>query len=198
MAKMKECLSKIIIITNRYPTKCALDELINASATIGSNGNSLNNCINLSEYKESYITYDKLGLSQDYDKTTILSNSKTNITFYYSLPNKKYSTTSQRKSGLYNPMFQDCAQYGIQGTLMYIFLPDDNLQKWNAYFENENNGNPVLKHESLRYIENIIPPPVQQNPIVGLQEPQTYTLIPGMLTTQKSNLSESVTNNSNK
>jgi len=198
MAKIKECLGKIIIVTNRYPTKCALDELINASATIDNNGNSLNNCINLSEYKESYIIYDKLGLSQDYDKTTILSNSRTNITFYYSLPNKKYSTTSQRKSGLYNPIFQDCAQYGIQGTLMYIFLPDDSLQKWNAYFENENNGNPVLKHESLRYIENITPPLIEQNPIVGLQQPQTYTLIPGMLTTEKSNLSDSVTNKSNK
>jgi len=198
MAKMKECLGKIIIITNRYPTKCALDELINASATIGGNGSSLNNCINLCEYKESYITYDKLGISQDYDKTTILNNSKTNITFFYTLPNKKYSTTSQRKSGLYNPTFQDCAQYGIQGTLMYIFLPDTNLKNWNAFFENENKLNPVLKHESLRYIENIIPPPVEQNPIVGLQEPQTYTLIPGMLTTQKSNLSDSVTNKSNK
>ena len=198
MAKIKECLGKIIIVTNRYPTKCALDELINASASIGNNGSSFNNCISLCEYKESYITYDKLGLSQDYDKTTILNNSKTNITFYYSLPNKKYSTTSQRKSGLYNPSFQDCAQYGIQGTLMYIFVPDDNLKKWNAFFENENKLNPVLKHESLRYIKNVSPPPpVEQNPIIGLQAPQTYTLIPGMLTTEKTNLSVSITNTSN-
>jgi len=197
MAKIKECLGKIIIVTNRYPTKCALDELINASASMNNKANTLNNCFNLLEYKESYITYDNLGLSQAYDKTTILNNSRTNITFFYTLPNAQYSTTAERKSGLYNPLFQDCAQYGIQGTLMYIFLPDDNLNKWNAFFKNKNNLNPVLKDESLRYIEIINPPPVEQNPVVGLQQPQTYTLIPGMLTTEKSNISDSVTNKSN-
>jgi hypothetical protein len=197
MAKMKECLGKIIIVTNRYPTKCALDELINAAASMSNKANSINNCFNLLEYKESYIKYDKLGLSQDYDKTTILNNSRTNITFFYTLPNSKYTTTAERKSGLYNSSFQDCAQYGIQGTLMYIFLPDDNLNKWNAFFKNKNNLNPVLKDESLRYIEIINPPPVEQNPVIGLQQPQTYTLIPGMLTTEKSNLSVSVTNKSN-
>ena len=197
MAKIKECLGKIIIVTNRYPTKCALDELINASASMNNKEKTLNNCFNLVEYKESYISYDKLGLSQDYDKTTILNNSRTNITFFYTLPNSKYSTTAERKSGLYNPLFQDCAQYGVQGTLMYIFLPDDNLNKWNAFFKNKNNLNPVLKDESLRHIEIINPPPVEQNPVVGLQQPQTYTLIPGMLTTEKSNLSVNVTNKSN-
>lgn len=197
MAKIKECLGKIIIVTNRYPTKCALDELINASASLGNTNKSSNNCINLREYKESYIIYDNLGLSQDQDKTVILNNSRTNITFYYTLPNVLYKTNAQRKSGLYNASFQDCAQYGIQGTLMYMFLPDDNLNKWNAFFKNKNNLNPVLKHESLRYIINTNITQVKQNPIIGLQTPQKYTLIPGLLTTEKSNLSDSVTNVSN-
>jgi len=197
MAKLKECLGKIIIITNRYPTKCALDELINASASMNNNNKSLNNCVNLLEYKESYITFDKLGLSQDYDKTNILNNCKTNLTFFYTLPNKDNTTTSDKKAGLFNSSFQDCAQYGCQGTLMYIFIPDDNLNKWYSFFQNKNNFNPVLKHESLRYISEPVKEIVKQSPINGLQEPQKYTLIPGVLTTEKSNLSDSVTNKSN-
>jgi hypothetical protein len=197
MAKLKECLGKIIIITNRYPTKCALDELINATASMNNKDKSLNNCVNLLEYKESYITFDKLGLSQDYDKTNILNNCRTNLTFFYTLPNKDNTTTSDKKAGLFNSSFQDCAQYGCQGTLMYIFIPDDNLNKWYSFFQNKNNFNPVLKHESLRYISEPVKEIVKQSPINGLQEPQKYTLIPGVLTTEKSNLSDSVTNKSN-
>ena len=62
MATLKECLGKIIFITNDYPTKTVLDELVNASTNI------LNNNFKVMEYKKSYITFDKIGLSQDKKK----------------------------------------------------------------------------------------------------------------------------------
>jgi hypothetical protein len=187
---MQECLGKIIIITNRYPTKCALDELINTST------NLLNKQFNLVEYKSDYVKFNKLGISQDYNKTTLINDCSKNITFCYTNPNEEYQNNEQVKSGLFNPNFQDCAQYGIQGTLMYLFIPDQNLQNWNLFFKTKNNLNPVLKDESLRFtIKNkneIIP----QNPVIGLQTPQKYCVIPGMITTYKSNISANSSNNS--
>jgi hypothetical protein len=190
MAKIKECLGKIIIITNKYPTKTALDELINIST------NKLDNNLNLKEYKESYVNFSKVGLSQDNDKTFLLNNTKTNMLFYYTIPNKKYKNNNQPKAGLYNPSFQDCAQYGIQGTLMYLFAPDDNLNKWYSFFKNKNNFDPVLKDELLRSIITIKNDHNQQNPVVGLQKPQKYCLIPGLMSTEKSNLSGGFANSS--
>jgi hypothetical protein len=190
MATIKECLNKIIIVTNIYPTKTILDELINAS------NNKLSNNFNLNLYKSSYITYDKVGISIDNDKTSLINNCKTNLDFYYTLPNEEKRNNNQPKAGMYNPSFQDCAQYGIQGTLMYIFLPDNNLNKWVSFFKNKNNFDPVLKEESLRLVDNKKPIINPQNPIIGLQSPQKYCLIPGMMSTQKSNLSTTKTNNS--
>lgn len=189
LSPITECLGKIIIITNSYPTKTVLDELINCSS------NSLNNYFNLFEYKESYITYDTVGLSQDNDKNKLLSKSRTNISFYYTLPNESQKNNNQSKAGLFNPSFQDCAQYGIQGTLMYIFIPDDNLNKWNLFFKNKNNLDPVLKDESLRNIKTQNNKNVPNDPIVGLQKPQKYCLGPSM-STEKSNLSNTVANSS--
>lgn len=189
-AKIKDCLGKIIIITNRYPTKTALDELINVST------NTLNNDFNLSEYKQSYLTYDTIGISQDNDKTTLLNNSKLNINFYYTFPDKSQKNTNQPKAGLFNPSFQDCAQYGIQGTLMYLFLPDDNLNKWNSFFANKNNLNPVLKDELLRSVQKKTKEIKEQNPVIGLQKSQKYCVIPGMISTEKSNLSGDAANSS--
>jgi hypothetical protein len=175
-APIIECLGKIIIITNTYPTKTVLDELINCS------DNSLNNYFNLLEYKQSYITYDSVGMSQDNDKNKLLLDSKTNISFYYSEPNDSYKNNNQSKAGLFNPSFQDCAQYGIQGTLMYIFIPDDNLNKWNLFFKNKNNLDPVLKNESLRNVKTQNNQTIQNDPIIGLQKPQKYCLAPSMST----------------
>jgi hypothetical protein len=190
MAKIKDCLGKIIIITNIYPTKTVLDELINGCT------NNLTNTVSLKEYKQSYITYDKLGVSQDNNKTDLLNNAKSNLIFYCSYPNIKYKNDNQSKAGLYNPSFQDCAQYGIQSTLMYLFLPDDNLNKWNLFFKNKNNYNPVLKDESLRLVNKKQKEIENQNPVHALQAPQKYCLINGLMSTEKSNLSESVTNSS--
>ena len=190
MASMKDCLGKIIIITSRYPTKTVLDELINGSTNI------LSNNFNIIEYKKDYIKYDKIGISQDNDKTTLLNNSKSNLNFYYTLPNKEYKNDNQAKAGLFNPSFQDCAQYGIQGTLMYLFLPDENLNKWKTFFKNKNNMNPVLKEESLRLVKGKTVEIIKQDPVTGLQKPQKYCVVPGLISTEKSNLSGGVTNSS--
>jgi hypothetical protein len=187
-ATIKECLNKIVIITNTYPTKCILDEIINGST------NDLNYDINMNEYKDSYITYDKVGLSQDFNKNDLVNSSKLFLNLFYTVPNIKYKNDNQAKAGLFNPSFQDCAQYGVQSTLMYLFVPDDNLNNWHLYFKNKNNFNPVLKDESLRFVNNKDLVIVKQNPVLGLQAPQKYCVIPGMITTEKSNLSGDPTN----
>jgi len=190
MAKMKDCLGKIIIITNNYPTKTVLDELINTSI------NDLNHYITLNEYKQSYITYDKLGLSLDNNKIDLLNNSKSCLTLYYTNPNISYKNNNQSKAGLFNPSFQDCAQYGIQSTLMYLFVPDDNLNKWNLFFKNKNNLDPVLKDELLRLVNKKQLEIKSQPPITGLQTPQKYCIVNGLISTNKSNISENLTNSS--
>jgi hypothetical protein len=188
LAKMKECIGKIIIITNIYPTRTVLDEIINGSS------NGLDSSFVINEYKDSYVKYDKVGIGQDNDKTALVNNTKINLNFYYTEPNEKYKNNNQDKAGLFNPSFQDCAQYGIQGTLMYIFIPDDNLNKWNLFFKNKNNLNPVLKDEVLRLVNNKDTEIKKQNPVVGLQKPQKYCVVPGLISTEKSNLSENPTN----
>ena len=187
-ATMKECLNKIVIITNTYPTKCILDEIINGST------NDLNHDINMNEYKDSYITYDKVGLSQDFNKNDLVNSSKLFLNLFYTVPNIKYKNDNQAKAGLFNPSFQDCAQYGVQSTLMYLFVPDDNLNNWHLYFKNKNNFNPVLKDESLRFINSKDLVIVKQDPVLGLQAPQKYCIIPGIITTEKSNISGNPTN----
>jgi hypothetical protein len=187
---MSEAINKIIISTSNYPTKTVLDELINTSS------NTLTENFNLYEYKESYIHFDNVGLSQDFSKIDLVNSSQHNINLFYSNPNSKYKNNSNEKAGLFNPSFQDCAQYGVQGTLMYIFLPDNNLNKWNLYFKNKNNLDPVLKDEVLRFVNNTKNELQKQNPILGLQKPQKYCVLPGLITTEKSNLSDKVTNSS--
>ena len=190
MAKIKDCLGKIIIITNKYPTKTVLDELINTT------NNNLNNSFELKEYKNSYVTYNGVGLSQDNDKTELVTDSKTNINFYYTIPNNSEKNASQPKAGLFNPSFQDCAQYGIQGTLMYLFIPDTNLEKWNGFFKSKNNLNPILKDELLRYVIKNKNEIKKQDPVLGLQKSQKYCVVPGLISTEKSNLSSGSANSS--
>ena len=190
LAKMREALGKIIIVSNVYPTKTALDELINAST------NGLNNNFTINEYKADYIKFPNTGVSQDNDKNTLLNNSKSKINLYYSVPNIIYKNDNQAKAGLFNPSFQDCAQYGIQSTLMYVFTPDDNLNKWVQFFKNKNDLNPVLKDELLRSVNVQQEQIQQQNPVVGLQNSQKYCVVPGLISTQKSNLSNKNVNGS--
>jgi hypothetical protein len=78
---------------------------------------------------------------------------------------------------------------------MYLFIPDDNLNKWYMFFKNTNDMNPVLKDESLRLVIQKQKEIVQQNPILGFQKTQKYCLGAGM-TTNKSNISANLTNTS--
>ena len=189
LAPMNECIGKLIIVTNKYPTKTILDEVINASL------NNLTNDFKILEYKEDYIYYNQIGLSQDYNKNNLVKDTKFNMRFFQSEPNNLYKNNDQPKSGLFNPSFQDVAQYGVQGTLMYLFLPDENLNKWHLYFKNKSNYDPVLKDESLRNIQGQIFEPKAQNPVTAMQKPQKYCVVPnGLLTTNKSNLSGGNTN----
>ena len=189
-APMVECLGKIILITNTYPTYSLLDELINASTT----DESVN--FELIEYKKSYIDYEKIGVSQDYNKNELVNMGKNNMNFFYTLPNDEYKNNEESKAGLYNPRFQDIAQYGLQGTLMYIFVPDSNLNDWYLFFKNKSNFDPILKDELLRNTKIVDKKLNQPKQIIGLQRNQKYCLIPGLLTTEKGNISNSSQNNS--
>lgn len=187
-ATMTESIGKIILITNDYPTKSILDELINGSS------NSLDHFFNIKIYKDTYITYNKVGISTDNNKNTLVNDSKTNLQFYRteSLNNSKI-VKYQDKYGMFNPSFQDCAQYGIQSTLMNLFIPDDNLNNWYIFFKTTNNMNPVLKDESLRLVKKKEEEIVPQNPVLGFQAPQKYCLAPGW-ETNKSNITGDSTN----
>jgi hypothetical protein len=190
-ANLKDCLNNIILITNTYPTRNVLDELINSST------NDLNQDVNLYEYKESYVIYDKIGVSQDYDKNQLVQRTRTQLLFFHTIQNPKFRDPNNTKQGLFNPNFQDCGQYGIQATLMYVFVPDENFNRWYTYFMEKNNFQPILKDESLRYMSEPQIPVKQQDKILALQQPQKYCLTPGPngITTEKSNLTDSTTNN---
>jgi hypothetical protein len=149
----------------------------------------------LLEYKPQYISFGESGLSQDFDKTILLNKTKTSLNFFYSKPNKDYHNKNQYKSSLFNPNFQDCAQYGIQGTFMNMFLPDTTFNNWYQYFQNINNGNPVLKDEILRYLKKEPIEIIPQNPLLGFKNPQTFCVSP-QIKIQSSNISKTATNTS--
>lgn len=192
-APIKDCLKKIILCTNQYPTRSSLDELIQAGNI---NRRDMNIQFNIDLYKESYVQFDSMGISTDKDKTKLLEDHRLNMSFYHTEINENYIQENQNKSGLYNPNFQDVAQYGIQGTCMYLFVPDTNLNNWYMFFKSKNNMYPVLKDESLLQLE-LIPKNIQeQNPIMALDKPQKYCIIPGFMETEKSNITDGVENNS--
>jgi hypothetical protein len=199
-APIEECLGKIIIITNKYPVG-PLNELVNCS--IGKEApNNTNNSISMDLYTEDMVKFEKVGASQKYNKNELTEYCQSKIKFFHSIPNKEYKNNEQAKAGLYNPSFQDVAQYGVQSTLMYLYLPDPNLNKWYLYFKNKSNFDPILKSESLRNTkikENIIEP---QKEIQGIGKPQKYCLMEGndgkcnFLNTEKSNIGNGTQNNS--
>jgi hypothetical protein len=192
-APIKDCLKKMILCTNQYPTRSSLDELIQVGNI---NRRDMNIQFNIDLYKESYVQFDSMGISTDKDKTKLLEDHRLNISFYYTEINENYIQENQNKSGLYNPNFQDVAQYGIQGTCMYLFVPDTNLNNWYMFFKSKNNMYPVLKDESLLQLE-LIPKNIQeQNPIMALDKPQKYCIIPGFMETEKSNITDGIENNS--
>ena len=74
----------------------------------------------------------------------LVTITKSNMLFFYSMPNKEYKNNEQSKAGLFNPRFQDLAQYGVQGTLMYLFTPDNNLKDWFLFFKNKSNFDLIM------------------------------------------------------
>ena len=184
-ATMKECIGKIIISTNKFPTHTILDEIINACT------NDLTPDLKIIDFKMDYAKFDVVGISQDYDKNTLVSEGKNYFRLFKSEPVESYFTKNQPKSGLFNPKFQDAAQYGIQGTMMYLFLPDDNFNLWYEYFKNKSNFDPILKDQSLRYVMSKQTETENVNPTTGLQTPQKYCVAPnGFMDTSLGNLSE--------
>ncbi len=183
---------QLFLITNIYPTKTIFDESINACT------NGLSDNFNLNNYKPDYIKWPDTGLSTDYDKTKLINSSKNNFNLFYSEPNIKYANDNNEKAGLFNPSFQDCAQYGCQGALMYAFLPDINFSNWYNYFKQYGKIQPILKEESLRSVlgEKVVIQ--EQNPVVGFKEPVKVCTGPTDIlpVSEFSNLSDKSTNNS--
>ncbi len=192
-APIRDCIEKIIIITNKYPTRTVLDEFISSGNV---NQPNLNISLNLDLYKESYNQFNLIGISQDKDKTQLLERHRRNMTFYYTQPNYDLNKPNENKSGLYNPNFQDLAQYGIQATMMYLFVPDNFLNNWYMFFKSKNNLYPVLKDESLRGLDPEKKELEEQNPLLGLQNPQKYCILPGFMETSASNVTVGSKNNS--
>lgn len=192
-APIRDCIEKIIILTNKYPTRSVFDEFISSGNVDKPN---LNISLNLDLYKESYNQFNLVGISQDKDKTQLLERHRRNMTFYYTQPNIDLNKPNENKSGLYNPNFQDVAQYGIQATLMYLFVPDNFLNNWYMFFKSKNNLYPVIKDESLRGLDPDKKELEEQNPILGLQNPQKYCILPGFMETSGSNLTVGSKNNS--
>lgn len=187
-APMTDCLGKIILVSNKYPTGSLLDEIINGS------NNEDSQSFQLKEYKGDYVNFNKVGVSQDFNKNELVTITKSNMLFFYSMPNKEYKNNEQSKAGLFNPRFQDLAQYGVQGTLMYLFTPDNNLKDWFLFFKNKSNFDPVLKDEVLINKEVDNTTTIKQNPVAGMQKDQKYCMIPGLFDTDKSNLSSGNSN----
>ena len=143
---MKEAFGKAIILTNTYPTYTILDEIINC------NVEDKLSSIKMNEFKKDYVIYDERGLLIDYTKDDLIKNNRKNINFYYTLPNSSYKddAKSQSKAGLFNPNFNEIAKYGGQSALMYVYVPDNNMESTLKFFKSYQREI-ILKAPFLRY-----------------------------------------------
>ena len=157
--KMTDAIDKLIIISNIYPTKTKLDEIINALSDPSYNYCSLN------EYISDYYSYG--GLVNSSNATNLVETYKTNIGMYYTNNSSESTNTINNSKGkMMNPDFLDCAKYGAQMPLMSIYLPDSYLTTWYYAFK-KNDNYPILKNKTLRHIAVKEYTVTQQNPLLS-------------------------------
>ncbi len=145
---IKDALGKVVLLTNVYPTYTVLDEIINC------NVEDKLSSIKMKEFKKEYVTYDKQGLLIDYTKNDIIKDNRMNINFFYTNPNSSYNKEDaklQSKAGLFNPNFNEVAKYGGQSGLVYVYVPDKNMETILNYF-NSYKKQLILKKPFLRFI----------------------------------------------
>ena len=157
--KMTDAIDKLIIISNVYPTKTKLDEIINSY-----NNSSYNYC-SLNQYLSDYYSYG--GIVNSSNASDLVDTYKTNIGIYYAdNSDESTNTINNSKGKMMNPDFLDCAKYGAQMPLMSIYLPDTYLTSWYYAFK-KNNNYPILKNKTLRYIAVKEYSITQQNPLLS-------------------------------
>lgn len=163
--EMKECLGKIIIISNKYPLMGKLNELINATS------NEEEQLVRMRKYTEVDKSYGGI-ISKDMDIDSMINFGRENITLIKPEQLETLTNLWNPKIDLYNIPGEDCWQFGIQWVMMNYQLYDENMKK---YIEKFKNGGFVLKPEKLRFIPK--PPPVleKQNPKVSYK-PEKYKL----------------------
>jgi hypothetical protein len=179
--KMSDAIGKLILISNVYPTRTKLDEIINGYS-IDTSGSY---CY-INQYTSDQNEYG--GLLLNNTASELINNHKTNIEFIFSNNNSDTGTISNSKVDLMNPNFTDCCKYGLQFVLMSLYYPDDYLNSWYSYFK-KNNFRMVLKPKSLRYIptkSNIV---TQQNPLLSFETKKYNMPVSGFFSTNKSGIS---------
>ncbi len=154
---IKEAFGKALILTNVYPTYTILDEIINC------NIEDKLSSIKMKEFKKDYIIYDDRGLLIDYTKNELITDNRKNINFFYTLPNNSFKddAKTQSKAGLFNPNFNEVAKYGGQSALMYVYVPDNNMENALKFFK-EYPKEIILKAPFLRFKnikEEVVEPP---------------------------------------
>ena len=175
--KMKDAIDKIIIITNKYPTRTRLDEIING------NTSENNSFININKYTEDEKEYGGLSINQS--KEILINNFRTNLEFIYSESDNKSNPIFKTKTDLANPDFIDASNFGVQFVMMSLYLPDKYLTTWVDYFK-KNKNQIVLKFESLRFIkknEGIVD---LQNPLLSYKTKNYNLPVSGFFSTEKS------------
>jgi len=180
---MKDVISKIVIVSNVYPTRTKLDEIINGYAMSGNSSFCY-----ISNNTDDQKNYGGLTVTSSSDN--LINNHRTNIEFIYSDNLSDTGTVSNSKTDLSNPDFSDCKKYGVQFVMMSLFLPDSNFYKWYKYFK-KNNFKMILKSKSLRYIATSSNTLKQQNPLLNFKT-STYNMpVTGFFSTQKSGITSS-------
>jgi hypothetical protein len=179
--KMSDSIGKLILISNVYPTRTKLDEIIN-----GYSVDSSGSYCYINKYTSDQDTYG--GLLMNNTSSDLINNHKTNIEFIYSNNDDDTSTVSNSKVDLMNPNFNDCKTYGLQFVLMSLYYPDTYLNNWYKYFK-DNDFKMVLKPKALRNIPTSLNSVTQQNPLLSFQT-STYNMpVSGFFTTSKSGIS---------